>query len=69
MKFEVVAIPWSDRLRLVKDIDTFNGPNMWNLEVKNRYDVWETVQWMNVYNAERMLDVTLPKYEEELRTW
>ena len=48
--------------RLVKD--PFNK-NMYNLEILNRFGVWERVQWLHVSNAQNLCSDELPRVPED----
>ena len=48
-----------------KDCGTFGGANMWHLNIRRADGTWETgVQWLGVYNAERIVGKELTKYDE-----
>lgn len=64
IKPEAVYSKDTDNIRAVKDISTFGGRNMWNLEVRRADGIWESVQWMNADSIEPILGVELTRYEE-----
>ena len=52
-------------LKAEKDTGDFGGANMWRLYVMTNRGLWESVQWMDVYKAQKFFNRQLPVYNEE----
>lgn len=52
-------------LKAEKDTGDFGGCNMWRLYIMTNRGLWESVQWMDVYKAQKFFSRQLPVYKEE----
>lgn len=51
-------------LKADKDTGDFGGPNMWQLCVKDKNGMWQSIQWMGVSRIQQFFNTKLPVYKE-----
>jgi len=49
-------------LKAIKDLSDFGGANMWHLCIQTVDGGWENIQWMGVYNIQRLFKTKLPVF-------
>ena len=60
----IFTIGSHSRLRKDNRSDGFGGPNMWQLQILNRFGGWSDTQWMGAGNAQLLLEEKLPVFKE-----